>query len=218
MSGISQGVLNNSRRATATDPNRFEVVSGTYEMKNLPFPQYGKLNGAVGYPTKLEEGYFLSLADFGTADSLYGVEVPPVGEPITRPERDTHFYDYAPNLSKPVYLYFSPFDNVSNGINENTPMYSDSPSNTVLNPDYQPGAMYAYAGTGLFGTIVAFFPPRCTTEGTLAAYLPGTALTVVKGKLQIGVSGDKRIGTVEYNDRNKKVKVIINNTGSYPTI
>lgn len=212
MSAVSFGIPSNNRNPSSTDPLRFEMLGvGPKDMINMPIPPFDSLNTGAGYPTKLKDGYFFTLKTF--SGSEYGADAT-VGGPW-RMDRGTQFYDYAPDATTPVYLYFSANENVSNGANEN-PRYLDSPTNSIENPNWEPGANYSEAITGFLGLFDAWVPADRTAEGVLSGYTVGTKVTVFKGKNKIATSGQPYVGTVIENYNNVKVRIRYNLTASQP--
>jgi hypothetical protein len=217
---LSFGIPVNSSRPSSTDVDRFEMKGpGPKDIVNLPLAMgnvtkgLGTNGAATGeYPRKLDDGYFLSLAAVSGAD--FGADLT-VGGPF-RAARDTDFYNYALNANTvPVYLYFGASSGSTSG--DENPEFLDYPTNTISNPDYEPGSFYSEAVTGYQGLIDAWVPVRCVQEADLTGYVAGAAVTVSKGRCKLAVSGDKYVGVVERKFSTTKVLIKFNISGSLPT-
>lgn len=223
MSGVSFGIPINSGRPSSTDKNRFEMLGpGPKDVINMPISMNGVTrgsgaNGVSGgvYPAALDDGFFFTKVtitgdDFGV-DNVGGVAA---AVPY-RPARSNDYFNYAPDATKPLYLYFGANNAVIVG-DENNP-FSDNPTNSVVNDDYEPGAFHSEAITGFKGQIDAWFGLKHVQEATFGSYVEGSELTVQKGRLKLAASGEKIIGVVTNLYGTERIRVTLSLTGVYPT-
>lgn len=216
---VQFGIGLNSARPSSTDNTRFEMLGpGPKDVVNMPLSTDNITvgTGAQGvsggvYPAKLDDGYFFTLTSAVASNSVtggdYGVDAT-AGGPF-RPTRGTEFFDYAADATGgPVYMYYGAQNAVISG-DENRP-FLDYPTNTVANPDYEPGAYHSEAITGYQGLVDAWVPLRCVQEANFSGYVVGAKVTVQKGRLKLAATGDPVVGIVERKFSTTKVKIKYN--------
>jgi hypothetical protein len=147
----------------------------------LPLPWKGMNNGTGlddTFPAGLEDGVFLSLADFGTTPgSGYGPDAYSATAPSgSSPARGSEFYDYAADASKPVYMVWSA---------DTTPVVGPNADLVGF-----PGGFDSEGVTGIRDSYRAWVPARLTNRPSVALtnYNPGDRVTVVEGRVAIGSS------------------------------
>lgn len=219
---VTFGLPVNNRAPNSTDAGRFEMIGpGPYDSINMPISWKGVTKGlgtnGVGggvNPAKLADGFFMTLKTYaeGSAgtDNGFGADNT-AGGPF-RAARGTEFYDYAPDATKPLVMVFSADTQSSSG-DENR-YYQDD--NSTENADFEPGAFYAEAISGVQGTFNAWFPLTHVQEANLNSYTKGTKLTVQKGRLKIAATGEFVIGEVVEKYSSTKIHARISLTGANP--
>lgn len=212
MAAVTRGVPGNFERPLYPDVNRIEMVSQVSPLPNgltllaidptiLTFDSGA--HGVVGgrYPSQLEDGLFLAVADPAklTQSQLNALNI-----------EHTDFFDYAAGKTSiaPVWMVFSNNTAVivgaehrpttyNTGVNPYTPNFTANanPSPNDLDPTYAPAyaanpKMGSQGVSGLQGVFSLWIHAGIAQEASLVGYTKDVELTINKGRFQIAVAGD----------------------------
>lgn len=215
MTNLSFGTPDGSHLARPTfADNTFQFTGqGPRDLIPMPIgyrgPTFGG-GGASQYPARSLDldGYFMSPVYLTSDGNPYvdGVNTPlagygpqMVGPLVTGPGHGTEFFDFAADAEgKTVYMIWSGMTSSVSGTVESYNERNASGVITGVNPLYNPGSFDSESLTGVMGSFRAWFPLTRVQDADFSAYVPGSKLTISKGRLKLITSGTpKEVGTVE---------------------